>query len=218
VPDYARALGGDIKGTRVGVIRELRAGVSTEVGEGFDAAMKQLAALGGEIEEVSMPSIDAAPMMVLHIIWGEALEYHEQWIRTRADQYGKGVTRMLEMAMTMPVTAYIRAQRARSVLLDQAMRVLARADVLAAPVSGTPPPRIAEARGSGSAAGLAEMIRHTAPFNATGQPAIAVPIGITADKAPLSFQIIGRPFDEIGILRVADAYERARGPLPPPNF
>ncbi len=45
-----------------------------------------------------------------------------------------------------------------------------------------------------------------------------VPIGITPDKAPLSFQIIGRPFDEIGILRVADAYERARGPLPPPNF
>jgi Asp-tRNA(Asn)/Glu-tRNA(Gln) amidotransferase A subunit family amidase len=62
------------------------------------------------------------------------------------------------------------------------------------------------------------MIRHTAPFNATGQPAIALPIGITAEKAPLSFQIIGRPFDEIGILRVADAYERARGPLPPANF
>src|SRR6266851_9149553 len=133
VPDYARALGGDIKGIRIGVIRELRTGVSAEVGEGFDAAMKQLAALGAEVEEVSMPSIDAAPMTVLHIIWGEALEYHEQWIRTRADQYGKGVTRMLEMAMTMPVTAYIRAQRARSVLLDQAMRVLARADVLAAP-------------------------------------------------------------------------------------
>jgi aspartyl-tRNA(Asn)/glutamyl-tRNA(Gln) amidotransferase subunit A len=218
VPDYARALCRDIKGTRIGVIRELRAGVNTEVGDGFDAAMKQLAALGGEIEEVSMPSIDAAPMAVLHIIWGEALEYHEQWIHTRAEHYGKGVRRMLEMAMTMPVTAYIRAQRSRSVLLGEAMSALERVDVLAAPVSGTPPPKIAEARGSGSAAGLMEMIRHTAPFNATGQPAIAVPIGITAEKAPLSFQVIGRPFDEIGILRVADAYERARGPLPPPNF
>src|SRR5215471_1280725 len=44
VPDYARALTGDIKGIRIGVIRELRSGVSAEVGEGFDAAMKQLAA------------------------------------------------------------------------------------------------------------------------------------------------------------------------------
>jgi aspartyl-tRNA(Asn)/glutamyl-tRNA(Gln) amidotransferase subunit A len=218
VPDYAQALTGDIKGTRIGIIRELRNGVSTEVGDGFDAAIKQLSALGAEIEEVSMPSIDAAPMTVLHIIWAEALEYHEQWIRTRADRYGKGVRRMLEMAMTMPVTAYIRAQRARSVLLGEAMSTLARVDVLAAPVSNIPPPKFAEARASGSAAGLAEMIRHTGPFNATGQPAIAVPIGLTAEKAPLSFQIIGRPFDEIGILRVADAYERARGPLPLPNF
>jgi aspartyl-tRNA(Asn)/glutamyl-tRNA(Gln) amidotransferase subunit A len=218
VPDYARALTGDIKGTRIGVIRELRTGVSAEVGEGFDGAMKQLATLGAEVEEVSMPSIDAAPMMVLHIIWGEALEYHEQWIRARADQYGKGVRRMLEMAMTMPVTAYIRAQRARSVVLGEAISALERVDVLASPVCATPPTKCAQARGSGSAAGLAEMIRHTAPFNATGQPAIALPIGITAEKAPLSFQIIGRPFDEIGILRVADAYERARGPLPPANF
>jgi aspartyl-tRNA(Asn)/glutamyl-tRNA(Gln) amidotransferase subunit A len=218
VPDYARSLTGDIKGTRVGVIRELREGTSTEVAEAFDAAMKQLAALGAEIEEVSLPSIDAVPLMVLNIVWGEALEYHEQWIRTRADQYGKGVRRMLEMAMTVPVTAYIRAQRARSVLLAEAMNSLQRVDVLATPGSGTPPPRITDARGTGSAAGLAEMIRYTAPFNATGQPAIAVPIGISGDKAPLSLQLIGRPFDEAGILRVADAYERARGQLPAPNF
>src|SRR5690348_14079468 len=110
VPDYTQALTGDLKGTRIGIIRELRSGVSPEVGDGFDAAIKQLAALGAESEEVSLPSIDAVPMMALNIIWAEALEYHEQWMRTRAERYGKGVRRMLEMAMTMPVTAYIRAQ------------------------------------------------------------------------------------------------------------
>jgi aspartyl-tRNA(Asn)/glutamyl-tRNA(Gln) amidotransferase subunit A len=218
VPDYKQALGRDIKGVRVGIIRELRSGVSAEVGGGFDAAMKQLAALGAEVEEVSIPSIDAGAMMVLQIIWGEALEYHEQWLHTRAEHYGKGVRRMLEMAMTLPVTAYIRAQRGRAVLLAEAKRALERVDVLASPTSGTPPAKITEARGSGSAVGLAEIIRYTGPFNATGQPAIAVPIGITSGKAPLSFQIIGKPFDEAGILRVADAYERARGPLSPPNF
>jgi len=218
VPDYTQALGRDIKGVRIGIIRELRTGVTPEVGASFDGAMQQLSALGAEVEEVSIPSIDAAAMMVLQIIWGEALEYHEQWFRTRAELYGKGVRRMLEMAMTMPVTAYIRAQRARSVLLAESMRALEGLDVLTAPSCGSAPPKIAEARGSGSAAGLAEIIRYTGPFNASGQPAIAVPIGISAGKAPLSFQIIGRPFDESGILRVADAYERARGPLPSANF
>jgi aspartyl-tRNA(Asn)/glutamyl-tRNA(Gln) amidotransferase subunit A len=218
VPDYRQALGRDIKGVRVGIIRELRASAGPEVAGGFDAALKQVAALGAEIQEISIPSIDAAAMMVLQIMWGEALEYHEPWLRTRAELYGKGVRRMLEMAMTLPVTAYIRAQRARTVLLAEALGALERVDVLAAPASGTPPAKIKDARGSASAAGLAEIIRYTGPFNATGQPAIAVPIAITADKAPLSLQIIGKPFDELGILRVADAYERARGPLPTPGF
>jgi aspartyl-tRNA(Asn)/glutamyl-tRNA(Gln) amidotransferase subunit A len=126
---------------------------------------------------------------------------------------------MLEMAMTMPVTAYIRAQRARALLLGEALRAMEQVDVLAAPASAAVPPKIAGARGSGSMDDLAQMIRFTGPFKATGQPAIALPIGITAERAPLlSIQIIGRPFDEVGVLRVADAYERARGPLPAPNL
>ena len=66
--------------------------------------------------------------------------------------------------------------------------------------------------------GLAQLIRHTAPFNVTGQPALAIPTGVGADRAPLAIQIVGRPFDEPSVLRFADAYERARGALPPPEF
>jgi aspartyl-tRNA(Asn)/glutamyl-tRNA(Gln) amidotransferase subunit A len=218
VPDYTQALGHDIKGVRVGVIRELQEGLSTEVASGFDAAMKQLAALGADVEEVSIPSIEAAPAMALRIIWSEALEYHEDWLRTRADLYGKGVRRMLEMALTVPVTGYIRAQRARTLMLGETLRALERCDVLATPTCGTPPPKIDEARGSSWVTGLADVIRYTGPFNLTGQPALAVPIGITPDSAPLSLQIVGRPFDEMGVIRVGEAYERARGPLRPPNF
>jgi aspartyl-tRNA(Asn)/glutamyl-tRNA(Gln) amidotransferase subunit A len=218
VPDYTRWLGLDVKGVRVGVIRELRDGASAEVVDGFDAAMKQLAALGASVEEVSIPSIEAAAAAALNIIWGESLEYHENWIRTRAQDYGKGVRRMLEMAMTLPLTAYIRAQRARTVILGEALHALDHCDVLAAPTCGAPPPKIADARGSGAATGLAQVIRYSGPFNLTGQPAIALPIGITAANAPLSMQIVGRPFDEMMILRVADAYERACGTLPMPHF
>jgi aspartyl-tRNA(Asn)/glutamyl-tRNA(Gln) amidotransferase subunit A len=218
VPDYTQALGHDIKGVRVGVIRELQDGLSTEVAGGFDAAMKQLAALGAHVEEVSIPSIEAAPAMALRIIWSEALEYHEDWLRTRAELYGKGVRRMLEMALTVPVTGYIRAQRARTLMLGEALRALDRCDVLATPTCGTPPPKIDEARASSWVTGLADVIRYTGPFNLTGQPALAVPIVITPDNAPLSMQIVGRPFDEMGVIRVGDAYERARGPLRPPNF
>ncbi|HEY8415063.1 MAG TPA: amidase family protein, partial [Thermaerobacter sp.] len=58
------------------------------------------------------------------------------------------------------------------------------------------------------------MIRLTAPFNVTGQPALSVPVGVGASGLPLGMQIVGRPFDEATVIRVGAAYERARGPLP----
>ena len=65
---------------------------------------------------------------------------------------------------------------------------------------------------------VASVLRFTAPFNVTGQPALAMPTGLSPNGLPLSMQIIGRPFDEATVFRVADAYERARGPLAEPNL
>jgi aspartyl-tRNA(Asn)/glutamyl-tRNA(Gln) amidotransferase subunit A len=47
------------------------------------------------------------------------------------------------------------------------------------------------------------------PFNVLGLPAISVPCGFTASGLPIGLQIVGRAFDEAGILRVAQAYEQA---------
>jgi aspartyl-tRNA(Asn)/glutamyl-tRNA(Gln) amidotransferase subunit A len=50
-----------------------------------------------------------------------------------------------------------------------------------------------------------------APFNVTGGPALSVPVGFTKSGLPLAMQIVGRPFSEALIYRVAHAYERAAG-------
>jgi aspartyl-tRNA(Asn)/glutamyl-tRNA(Gln) amidotransferase subunit A len=65
---------------------------------------------------------------------------------------------------------------------------------------------------------VASVLRFTAPFNVTGQPALAIPTGLSPNGLPLSMQIIGGPFDEATVFRVANAYERARGPLPEPHL
>ena len=49
------------------------------------------------------------------------------------------------------------------------------------------------------------------PFNVTGQPAIAIPAGFTRDGLPLSLQLVGHPFQEAMVYRIAQAYERATG-------
>jgi len=207
VPDYSAALGRDLKGVRIGIIRELSQDVTAEVAQSFDGAMRTLRGLGALVDEVSIPSIDAAPAVAMNIMYAEGLEYHQRWFTERPQEYGRGVRRMLDAAIALPATAQMMAE---------AMRALEGRDVLATPACMMAPMKIAEAREG--KVGLAQLIRHSAPFNVTGQPALAIPTGIGADRAPLAIQIVGRPFDEPSVLRVADAYERARGALPPPEF
>ena len=216
VPDYMAAIGRDLKGVRVGVIRELNGNVTDEVARSFEAAMRTLAGLGATVDEVSIPSIEDSSPIALNVMYAEALEYHERWFTERAHDYGRGVRKMLEAATALPATAYVRAQRARARIIAEAMSAMDGPEVLATPACATAPMTIAEARAS--KVSLAELIRHTAPFDVTGQPALAIPTGLSAAGAPIAMQIVGRPFDETAVIRVGDAYERARGALPPPKF
>jgi aspartyl-tRNA(Asn)/glutamyl-tRNA(Gln) amidotransferase subunit A len=223
VPDYTQALDRDIRGMRIGVIKELRGGVSAEVEHAFASAIETLGKLGASVDEVSVPSMDTA-LAFRAIIGAEALEFHDNWLKTRAGDYGEDVRERLIAASMISASDYVRAQRARTVMLADAMQALEKHDVLLAPVSAIPAPRIGTHPGrplddKGEVVDINSMIiRFTMPFDATGQPALALPTGLSPDGLPLSMQIIGRPFGESSLIRVADAYEAARGPLPEPKL
>jgi len=219
VPDFASTIDRGIKGTRIGLIKELLGGISSELSPLFDAALHELGNLGAELDEVSIPSIEQASTIATNIMFGEAAEFHEQWLRTRPNDYGVDVRRTLEAAMLMPAMYYVRAQRARAVVLAETLAALENRIVLVAPTSAIPAPRNDAAGRALMPAGepvnlVSAVLRFTAPFNVTGQPALALPIGLSPDGLPLSMQIVGRAFDECSVFQVAAAYEQARGPLP----
>ncbi len=238
VPNFTSAIGHTLKGTRIGVIKQLMEGLSSEVSASIDAALSRLRDLGAAVEEVSIPSIGHAPAIATTIMFAEAAEFHEDWIRTRPQDYGLDVRRTLEAGMLTPAMYYVRAQRARAVVLAESLAALENRIALVAPTAAIPAPRIAvfqsdnallrraDALGSGGTAStsgervnmVTAVLRFTAPFNITGQPALALPIGLSSDGLPLSMQIIGRPFDEVSVFQVAAAYEEARGPLPQPKL
>jgi len=222
VPDYASVCGREVKGMRLGVVRELTVGLSSEVASSFNGALAKLSEIGAEVTEVSIPVIEHIAGISSTITFVEAAEYHQSWLRTRPGDYGIDVRRALEAGMLTPGPLYVRAQRARSVMLAQALTALERCDALVAPTTAIPAPVIdvgARAKlPTGEAVDMvAAILRFTAPFNVTGQPALALPTGLSADGLPLSMQIIGRPFDESGVFQIASAYEAARGPLPEPK-
>ena len=223
VPDYAAALTGDLNGVRVGIIAELLTGLSDEVALSFNAALRELRILGAEVEEVKIANIGAASTIATNIMFAEAAEYHEQWLRTRAHEYGHDVRRMLEAGIMTPAIYYVRAQRSRAAILAETMRALEKFTVLVAPTASIPAPRIdvggrALADSGAPVDMVASVLRFTAPFNVTGQPALALPTGLSPSGLPLSMQFIGKPFDEATVFKVADAYERARGPLAEPSL
>ncbi len=123
--------------------------------------------------------------------------------------------------MLTPAIYYVRAQRSRAAILAETLKALDKFTVLVAPTAAIPAPRIDVGGRALSDSGepvdmVAAVLRFTAPFNVTGQPALALPTGLSPAGLPLSMQVIGRPFDRAGdtVFLVADAYERARGPLP----
>ena len=220
VADYTQNLDTGIAGLKVGIVRELADALSPDMQQSFDAAIAQLRALGATVEEVSIPSVPLTGVINGIVTWAEATEIHQNWMRTRPQDYGDDVRRLLEIGMMIPGSAYVRAQRSRARVLAQAMETLKDRDVLIAPGAAIPAPRIGEGRRFDDVAGgvdlIGSILRFTQPFDVTGQPAIAIPTGMSSDGLPLAMQIIGRPFAEVTVLQVASAYEKARGALPAP--
>jgi aspartyl-tRNA(Asn)/glutamyl-tRNA(Gln) amidotransferase subunit A len=222
VPDYTSRLEAGVRGMRLGVITELTVGTSDEVLDSFRAALKVLESLGAALEEVSIPAIESGIALATAIMSPEAFDFHRRWFPERADDYGADVRRTMETAGVMPATGYIRAQRMRAPLLARVLEAMEGRAALLAPTAGIEPPlvsnlgRVLATPGGGTVNLVSAVLRFTAPFNVTGQPTLAIPTGLSRAGLPLSMQVVGRPFDELTVLQVGAAYERAREPLPPP--
>ena len=216
VPDYRAALTGDVRGLRVGVIRELTLGNETdpEMREGVLAATKVLAGLGAVVEEVSLPLVPRAGAAFMALCDSEGAARHLKTLRARPNDYDEGTRRRLLTAALLPAGLVHKAQQARAQIRAQINEALTRYDVLAAPTAPRPAPTIANY--TAPITSKAQAITHfftrrsfPTPASLAGTPAMAVPCGFSAAGLPLSLQIIGRRFEDATVLRVGHAYERA---------
>jgi aspartyl-tRNA(Asn)/glutamyl-tRNA(Gln) amidotransferase subunit A len=212
VPDYGAALTGDVRGLRVGLLRGFfLEGATSGVRQAVEAAAKVLADAGAIVDEVSLGEVTSAAPAAFAIVGSEALAYHADRLRTRAAEYDPDVVRRLRVATYVTGVHYVRAQQVRALVREDVDRALARRDVLLAPSTPIVAPALAErevALGDGASPVRAALIRFTQPFNLSGHPACSLPCGFTAERLPIGMQIVGRPFDEVTVLRTADAFQR----------
>ena len=208
VPDYRAGLTGDIKGLRIGIVRHLHeddCSVTTEVGAALEEAFGVLRSLGATLGEARLRSAQDYYDVKVTIAESELLAVHDHALRTRPGDFGEDFLGRVLPAVLISSRDYVEAQRERRRMLAEMAPVYADFDVLVTATAGAPAPRL----GAWQTIEFWRRPSLTTPFNVTGGPALAQCIGFSSTGLPLSMQIVGRPFDDATVLRVAHAYEQA---------
>lgn len=213
VPDFTSKLGRDIKGMRIGVLRDLfQDGCDPKVLATFDAALPVFERLGAEIVTVPTISHEQLTSIAMPMLWADAGAIHLNNLRNRGGDYNPHTRQALLWGLLVSAGYSNFANRARAQVTDALRRAIPeQADVLVLPTTcfQSPPLILDDTPGFGARLGRGSL--HTAIFNITGAPAIQVPCGFDADGLPVGLQLSTNPFDEETLLQVAYAYEQEAG-------
>jgi aspartyl-tRNA(Asn)/glutamyl-tRNA(Gln) amidotransferase subunit A len=197
-----------VKGLRVGVIRHFYTRdmqADPEMAAGIDAAAKKLAELGAKVSEIETAPLGEYIACNRTIMTSEAFAIHEQWLRERPQDYGALARERLMAGAFVRAADYVNATRLRRKMADAFHALFSGIDVAVTASSMDPPCRIDDPK----AVEYTYLRQARAAFNLTGGPALSVPVGFSKAGLPLAMQIVGRPFTEALVYRVAQAYEQA---------
>jgi len=208
IPDYAAVLGGGIKGAKIGVIHhfhETDHKVADSTQRGIDAAIATFRDLGGEIREVQLsPLQDWVACGTLISIVERATAY-EEWAQTRLADFGDRMRTRLMLGAFVSGVDYVQAVRRRRELRAELKAAMADLDVVVTAVFPGEAPKIEAVPRWDTFQPPGFMM----PFNVAGYPAMSICSGFGAQGLPVAIQLVGKPFQEATVLRIADAFEKA---------
>ncbi|RUM42164.1 MAG: Asp-tRNA(Asn)/Glu-tRNA(Gln) amidotransferase GatCAB subunit A [Desulfurobacterium sp.] len=231
VPNFLENLNSEIKGLKAGLPKEYFVeGIEPEVKEKVLEAVKKLESLGVEIEEISLPNTKYAVETYYIIAPAEASsnlgrfdgvrytyrakdykDLIDMYCKTRAEGFGDEVKRRI-MIGTYTLSAgyydayYLKAQKVRTLIYQGFQNAFEKVDFIVTPVSPTTAFKIGERTDDPIKMYLSDIF--TIAVNLAGLPAISIPCGFDSKNLPVGLQIIGKAFDEVTILNVANVIEK----------
>ena len=231
VPDYVAGLQAGVKGLKIGLPKQyFIEGLDPDVKRAMDEAIALYKSLGAEMHEVSLPHTEYAVATYYLIATAEASSnlarydgvrfghrtedargLQEMFARTRAEVFGTEEKRRI-MLGTYALSSgyydayYVKAQKVRTLIMQDFLNAFNEVDVLLTPIAPTPPFKIGEKLADPLQMYLSDIF--TIPVNLAGTCGISVPAGFSATGLPIGLQLIGKPFGEEAILSTAYAFER----------
>jgi aspartyl-tRNA(Asn)/glutamyl-tRNA(Gln) amidotransferase subunit A len=231
VPRYTANVDDPVTPLTIGVPREYFAGgLDSEVEHAIRAALKVYESLGARVEEVSLPhspyavatyylvaTAEASSNLARYdgVHFGHRSKGHknliEMYSKSRGEGFGQEVKRRI-MLGTYALSSgykdayYLKALKVRRLIRDDFDKAFARCDVVMGPTSPTAAFAIGEKSDDPLSMYLADI--YTISCNLAGISGISIPCGFTKTGLPIGLQILGAPFEEEKLLRVARMHEK----------
>ncbi len=208
VEDYTGQLDAGVKGLRLGVIRHFHQRdmeAHPAMAAALEAAVELLSDLGAQVEEIEVAPLSTYATCNRVILLSEAYAIHRHWLAERPEDYSASFLERVLPGAFLTGDEYVDALRLRRRLTTAFNRTIQGLDGVIVISSMDPAFAIDDAE----EIALKYPRQARTPFNLTGNPALALPTGFDGDGLPLSMQIVGKPFDEAMVYRIAAAYEGA---------
>jgi aspartyl-tRNA(Asn)/glutamyl-tRNA(Gln) amidotransferase subunit A len=232
VPDYVAALDGNIKGLKLGLPKEyFIGGVDPAVTAAVQSAVKQLQSMGAEVVEISLPNTEYAVATYYIVATAEAsanlarfdgIRYGlrvegadptDLYSKTRGAGFGAEVKRRIILGTYVLSSGYydayyLRAQKVRTLIRQDFLKAFEKVDAIVTPTTPTAAFKVGEKSDDPMQMYLSDIF--TISCNLAGICGISLPCGFTGNpKLPIGLQILGKPFGESNLLKIAHAYEQS---------
>jgi aspartyl-tRNA(Asn)/glutamyl-tRNA(Gln) amidotransferase subunit A len=204
VPTWVAAVKRSPASLRVGVPREyFFTGLHTDVQTAVDQGIQIVSKLTAGVQEVAVP---VSPEMHLAVMLAEGYAFHAARVRETPQLFQPPVLGRLRGGEAVDTATYITRRRELDQMRRTAAGLFGHVDLLVTPTVPLLPIPIAEAQDDET--GTALYARNARPFNASGLPAVSVPCGFAKNGLPIGLQIVGPPWGEEAVLRLAYAFEQ----------
>src|SRR5262252_5348133 len=207
IPRYRRALGEDLRGLKIGVLRhhwEQDIPASSDVRRAMDGALDVLSRLGAELEECRVRPLASYFDVKIIIAESEIFSVHQKNLIARPKDFGADFRSRVLPSVLFTAHDYVQATREHRRMMVEMEPLYARFDAFVTAGMGEAP-RLTDYR----SASFWQKPSLLTAWNVTSQPVLALPNGFGRSGLPLGMQIVGRPFGETTILRIGHAYEQA---------
>lgn len=232
VPDYTKALTGDIKGLKIGIPKEYFdvEGMDKDVKKAIEAAVEIYKSAGAEFVDISLPHTKYA-VAVYYVIapseassnlarydgvrYGVRSEGHDDLLgmykQSRSEGLGLEVQRRIIIGTYALSSGYYdayykKASQVRTLIMDDFKNAFEKCDVILSPVAPEPAPQLGENTEDPLKMYLSDIF--TLSANLAGVPGMSIPCGFSESGKPIGLQLMGKHFDEATLFKVADAFEK----------